>query len=116
MVARADFKFNPLANLFVKAGYEQNLDEEEIANFNTTGEIWDCLALPGQQYIYYGIGFEWHPKKYSDIRLHGFVTDVAIINDYAPALQDPDIQAEHNLYANIGVTWKIDIAKYFRNK
>lgn len=116
VVARADFKFNPLANLFVKAGYEQNLDEEEIANFNSTGEIWDCLALPGQQYIYYGIGFEWHPKKYSDIRLHGFVTDIATINDYAPALQDPDIQAEHNLYANIGVTWKIDIAKYFRNK
>ena len=50
------------------------------------------------------------------MRLHGFVTDIAVINDYAPALQAPDVESEHNIYANIGLTWKIDIANYFRNR
>ncbi len=113
VVGRADAKITPLANVFVKAGYEQNLDQDEIAHFNATGDLWDCLALPGQQYIYYGIGFEWRPKRCPDVRLHGFVTDYITNNDYVPYLQPAEVLNEHNVYANVGVTWKIDIAKYF---
>ena len=116
VISRADVKITDGALLFAKAAYEQNLDQLEIANYNNTGEIWDCLALPGQQYYYYGLGFEFRPQKCRDLRIHGFVANYTVRNDYAPELQAADLKEEHRIIANVGVTWDIDFVKYFRKK
>lgn len=116
VISRADVKVTDGAMLFAKAAYEQNLDQLEIANYNNTGEIWDCLALPGQQYYYYGLGFEFRPQKCRDLRIHGFVANYTVRNDYAPELQPVDLKEAHRIIANVGVTWDIDFVKYFRKK
>ncbi len=116
VISRLDVKVADQAILFAKGGYEQNLDQDEIAHYNAEGELWDCLALPGQQYAFYGLGFEFRPKKCPDLRLHGFVANYSICNDYVPTLQPVDVKAEYNIIANVGATWRIDFVKYFRKK
>lgn len=115
-VSRADVKITDGALVFAKAAYEQNLDQLEIAHFNSTGDIWDCLALPGQQYYYYGLGFEFRPQKCRDLRIHGFVANYTMRNDYASELQPVDLKETHRINANVGVTWDIDFVKYFRKR
>ncbi len=116
VISRADWQIDDQASLFAKIGYEQNLDQLEIQNYLTTGEIWDCLAIPGRQYFYYGIGCEFRPRKCKDVRIHAYLADYSERNDYvshSPLNNDRDV---FNLRANVGVTWFIDFVKYFLNK
>ncbi len=115
-IARLDVQVLPQMVVFAKGGYEQNLDQLEIDHYNETGELWDCLSLPGMQYLFYGLGLEFCPKKCPDLRLHGFVADYAYRNDFVPTLQSEDIKCDHDILVNVGVTWKIDLVTYFRKR
>lgn len=114
VIGRLDVNVAKQASLFLKGGYEQNLDQLEINHYLENGELWDCLALPGQQNLFYGIGFEVYPKKCSDLRLHGFVANYSLRNDFVPSLKPENVKAQHRIIANVGATWKIDFVKYFR--
>ena len=118
VIARANFYIVPELTLFAKGAYEQNLDQLEYNNYLETGEIWDCLALPGQRFTYGGIGVEYRPKRCPDIRIHGFVADF-ITRNLQNEIHNPtgDVyQADHNLTANVGITWNIDVLKYINKK
>ena len=118
VIACANFYITPYFNLFVKGAYEQNLDQVEYNNYLETGEIWDCLALPGQMYTYGGIGFEYRPKRCTDIRIHGFVADFITRNQQYETHNSAGTvyRADHNLTANVGLSWFIDIMKYINKK
>lgn len=118
VIARANFHVTPGFTLFLKGGYEQNLDQSEYNNYLETEEIWDCLAMPGQVFTYGGIGFEYRPKRCPDVRIHGYVADFVTrsqqneIHDLAGNVY----RADHDLTANVGISWFIDIMKYINKK
>lgn len=116
VISRADVIIDDQASLFAKIGYEQNLDQLEIQNYRETGELWDCLALPGQQYFYYGLGCEVRPRKCPDLRVHAFVANYSVRNDYIHPTTLTDERNVFNLSANVGITWDIDFVKYFLKK
>lgn len=120
VVCRADFYVNKNWDIFLKGSYEQNLDAEEWNNYTHTGEIWDCLALPGQQYFIGGIGFEFRPKSCEDVRIHGFVADYCTLNQWADQSvrsSNPELHnIHHDLTANVGVSWNMNFLKYLTQK
>ena len=118
VIACANIYITPNFNLFVKGGYEQNLDQIEYNNYLETGEIWDCLALPGQMYTYGGIGFEYRPKRCTDIRIHGFVADFCTRNFHHESESTVLVNNSRNdnITANVGISWFIDIMKYINKK
>ena len=118
VIARANFYVTPGLTLFLKGGYEQNLDQLEYNNYLETEEIWDCLALPGQIFTYGGIGLEFRPQRCPDIRIHGFVADFITRNQRYEIHDNTGnvYRADHDLTANVGITWNIDIMKYINKK
>lgn len=120
VIACANVYINNDFNLFFKGGYEQNLDRDEVSYYMETGEILDCLAFPGQRFMYGGLGFEYRPKKCHEVRIHGFVADMCTQNLQGELVDIPAKKTtsniEHNLTANVGVTWNIDILKYINKK
>ena len=118
VIACANIYITPNFNLFVKGGYEQNLDPLEYNNYLETEEIWDCLALPGQMYTYGGLGFEYRPKRCTDIRIHGFVADFCTRNFHHESESTVLVNNSRNdnITANVGISWFIDIMKYINKK
>lgn len=121
IVCRADYNINDSWKLFAKGSYEQNLDEEEWAYYITHDrEVWDCLALPGQQYFIGGIGFEYRPKSCPDVRIHGFVADYCTLNKWADRMSrsvNPELyNFHHDLTANVGISWNMNFLKYLTQK
>lgn len=105
-------------NIFVKGGYEQNLDKNELTNYQATGKMWDCLTVPGQKYGFYGIGFELKPSFYRDLRIHGYVADFASRQHIINANDDLEASGEisHHLNVNFGLTWNMDIHGAFKKR
>ncbi len=119
VISCANVYFNDYVNLFVKAGYEQNFDRDEILHYRNTEELWDCLAIPGQQYFFGGLGVEIRPRACPDIRIHAFAADFCT-RDYAQPiaanLSDIDVPTRHGLTANVGLTWNINFLKYLQKQ
>ena len=119
IIARLNVHCNNNFTLFLKGGYEQNLDQDEYNNYLLTGEIWDCLALPGQRYSYGGIGCEYRPKRCPDIRIHGYVADFCTHNlkdETAPMNARGLYKIEQNITVNVGISWNIDILRYINKR
>lgn len=117
LIACANYYFNENISIFIKGSYEQNKDLDEYNYFLATGEYWDCLAIPGQIYASAGIGFEYRPKKCTDVRIHGFLTNYFIRNDFER--NDQGYLPDETVYKptiNLGVTWYIDFMKYINKK
>lgn len=115
IISCANIYINNDFNLFVKGGYEQNLDKNEIAHYQQTGELWDCLARPGQQYGFYGIGFEFRPDIGHDMRIHAYVADFVSRQNALDASDNLHASdACHHINVNVGLTWNMDILKYIR--
>lgn len=119
VVCRADYFIKDNVNLFIKASYEQNLDAEEWDYFAHTGEVWDCLAVPGYQYVIGGVGFEYRPDKCRDVKIHGFVADFCTENDWQSQTKKSKQPSElkrfaHDITANVGVTWQINFMKFMK--
>jgi len=119
IIAKLNYHVTPTLNLFVKGAYEQNLDQDEYNNYLQTEVIWDCLAIPGQIYTYGGLGLEYRPKRCPDIRIHGFVADFItrnMKNEPVDPIWGKAYHADHNITANAGITWNIDILRYINKK
>ncbi len=100
LIARVDFQLGNSLNLFLKGGYDQNNSE----NIGTT-EIKDIMVQPGHRFAYGGIGLEYRPSQYRDIRLHAYFAynDKHIINHSGYYTESWN--------ANIGLTWNLDFLK-----
>jgi len=114
---------NKLTNLFAKVGYEQNSNSTEMRYYLATGNVMDCLAVPGQKYMFAGLGFEHRLTSCPDVRFHGFIAGYNQMNaaihydgaefadfDYDNAISKLDIMA------NVGVSWNINFLKYINKK
>ena len=74
------------------------------------------MIMPGHNYHFYGLGVEFRPAVYRDLRIHAFVANRVL---YRPEIQPdntvsyriPD-EGHGTLQVNVGVTWKIDFMKY----
>ncbi len=119
VVTCANIYFGKQFNLFIKGAYEQNHDLREYNYYTLTGESWDCLSVPGLTYFYGGLGFELRPRKCPDIRIHGFIADIfnktAIPSTSPDPWEGPSV-LHQDIYANVGVTWNIDLLKYINKK
>lgn len=115
VVGRADFFITPGLNLFIKGSYEQNKSEADIVKFQESGEALDCLVEAGHTYSMYGLGFEWRPSFYRDVRLHGFVAcKQSSMTEEVSGLGRR--VAENTINANLGITWNIDVKRIFTEK
>ena len=115
IVSCVNFLVTKDLNLFAKAAYEQNRSEADILSYNTTGNNLDCLVAAGHSYTLYGLGFEWRPSFYKDVRLHGFV---ACRRDSESALTSATGRPEASscINANIGITWNMNIHKILKER
>lgn len=117
IISCANAYFNPNFSIFVKGGFEQNQDADEMSYFQLTGKSWDCLAVPGQNYTFAGIGFEIRPKACHDVRIHGFVADFKANQYIAATALHPAIENNsHNVNANLGITWDMNILQQLHRK
>jgi len=119
VVTRLDVKLKDV-NIFAKGGYEQNKSED----------FWtpvpkDILMTPGQSYIFYGLGVEYRPAFYKNIRLHAYVVNAQTIQDTfdptAPYPAGETIWANAtsksaNINVNVGLSWNVDFLKFIDKK
>lgn len=118
VVGRLDWHVSPSVNLFAKAGYDQNFAED----------IWveipkDPMMTPGFNYHFYGIGLEFRPLKYQDLRIHAFVANSV---KYSPGFSrtDPEtsntvntpVEGHGSLQINVGASWTINFMKYLPDR
>ena len=115
VVSCVNFLVTKDLNLFAKAAYEQNHSEADIIAYRNTGTTLDCLVAAGHSYTLYGLGFEWRPSFYKDVRLHGFV---ACRHETESKRTSATGQAEFSnmINANIGITWNMNILKVLKDR
>ena len=116
LVSRLDWHVSPSVNLFTKGGYEQN-----FANYYYTSGYENSLVnvdmwLPSHHnYWFYGLGMEFRPRVYPDLRVHAYVAN-AVMHDPGTAIPE-DMDAKNStLTANVGVTWRLDFMKFLPEK
>ena len=116
LVSRLDWHVSPSVNLFAKGGYEQN-----FANYYYTSGYENSLVnvdmwLPSHHnYWFYGLGMEFRPRVYPDLRVHAYVAN-AVMHDPGTAIPE-DMDAKNStLTANVGVTWRLDFMKFLPAK
>lgn len=111
IVSRLDWQVGNGFDIFAKAGYDQNFSQQRFTN---PENIIDNTMVPGANYYFYGLGLEYRPPVYPDLRIHAYVANSTFhypqINNY---ILD---EKKCNLMANIGATWKIDFMKYLPEK
>lgn len=105
VVSRMDINIRDI-NLFIKGGYDQNKAEE----FGVE-EPKEIMVEPGMQYYFYGLGLEYRPAKYKNVRLHAYVANAQTISGH-----EDNKKTSNCLNANIGLTWDIDFLKYLRKQ
>jgi hypothetical protein len=92
-------------NLFLKAGYDQNLADSPFVL-----PLRDVMMDPGQRCLFYGGGVEYRPHSAPSVRLHACL----YMSHYLPAYQG--LLEEKVLHAQIGLTWNVDFLHYFQQK
>ncbi len=105
VVSRMDIIFRDV-NIFIKGGYDQNKSED--FGVENPKEI---MVTPGMQYYFYGLGLEYRPAKYKNVRLHGYIAN-------AQTILGPkgDKEVTNCLSASIGLTWDIDFLRILRKQ
>lgn len=107
VATRMDFKIKSV-NLFMKAGYDQNMIDE-VCIHDLSVEPKDPMMLPGYGKLFYGLGIEYRPVKCPSVRLHAFVNRSLLFPKY------DGMETCGTLNGNIGITWNIDFLRYFKN-
>lgn len=115
IVSCVNFLVTKDLNLFAKAAYEQNKSEADMLTFATSGQNLDCLVMAGHSYTLYGLGFEWRPSFYKDVRLHGFVA-CRKDSESSRTSQTKRPEASSLINANIGITWNMNIHKILKER
>lgn len=110
LVSRLDWHVSPSVNLFAKGGYEQN-----TAGYYYDNHVDVDMLMPNDlAHCFYGLGVEYRPRVYPDLRVHAFVANsvrtlpTGIIGDYG--------FRDMTLTANVGVSWRLDFMKFLPEK
>lgn len=109
IVSRFDVKLKDV-KIFAKGGYEENKTEA-----CWTLEQKDILMTPGQSYYFYGVGVEYRPASYKNIRLHAYVANAVTTQEYG-SQTNVKSYSYNNINANVGLTWDVDFLKYLRKQ
>ena len=126
VVSRLDWHVSPSVNLFAKGGYEQNFadyyynpytDVNPDGNYSEGFDV-DMLMPNGYNHWFYGLGLEFRPRVYPDLRVHAWVADMVMhrpgsIAEIYPPITDVK---RHTLSANVGFTWRLDFMKFLPEK
>jgi len=117
LVSRLDWQASPSVNLFAKGGYEQN-----FANYTYTDDYGNTFAtdmmMPNNRnYWFYGLGVEFRPRVYPDLRVHAYVANAVMHTpqDLTQIVENDDVK-KSTLTANVGVTWRLDFMKFLPEK
>ena len=114
VVSRLDWHVSPSVNLFAKGGYEQNFANytypSGFENMATDVDMW----MPSHRnYWFYGLGMEFRPRVYPDLRVHAYVANAVMhrpVDNNLPSYEQSDYK-NSTLTANVGVTWRLDFMK-----
>ena len=111
VVGRLDWHVSPSVNLFAKGGYDQNFAEDFY-----TEKPMDVMIPAGHNYHFYGLGIEFRPATYRDLRIHAFVANSVlyrpeILPNETVSYRIPD-EGHGTLQVNVGATWKVNFLKY----
>ncbi len=114
LVSRLDWHVSPSVNLFAKGGYEQNT----TGYYYTMGEdshVDVDMMMPNDRvHWFYGLGMEYRPRVYPDLRVHAYVANSTMRNSYE-YISDYGWR-NMNLTANVGVTWWLNFMKFLPEK
>lgn len=119
IIGEVKYAFTDKFTAMVKGGYDRNKHDDRV--FSEDGEIIvgylpsDMAVLPGVEYAFAGLGFEAYPYKGNkNLRIHGLFA----LNSKANTLDmnNPESSPELTYQAQVGVTWRIDLAKQLINK
>lgn len=115
VVGRLDWHVSPSVNLFVKGGYDQNFAEDFY-----TEKPMDVMIPAGHNYHFYGLGIEFRPATYRDLRIHAFVANSVlyrpeILPNKTVSYRIPN-EGHGTLQVNVGATWKVNFLKYLPEK
>ena len=114
LVSRLDWHVSPSVNLFAKGGYEQNSTGYYYTMDDNPYVDVDMMMPNDRAYYFYGLGVEYRPRIYPDLRLHAYVANSTMTN--FPGT-DGDYNWENmQLTANVGVTWRLDLMKFLPEK
>jgi hypothetical protein len=114
LVSRLDWHVSPSVNLFAKGGYEQNTSGYYYTVGNDTHVDVDMLMPNDRVHCFYGLGVEYRPRIYPDLRVHAYVANSTMSNSRE---YDSDSGwKDMTLTANLGVTWKLDFMKFLPEK
>ena len=117
MVSRLDWHVSPSVNLFAKGGYEQNFaNYQYVSDFEDPMVDVDMWLPSNHNYWFYGLGMEYHPRVYPDLRVHAYVAN-AVMHRPVNASENINVDLENmTLTANVGVTWRLDFMKFLPEK
>ena len=71
----------------------------------------EIMVTPGMQYYFYGLGLEFRPAKYKNVRLHAYVANAQTILN-----KDEGKETTNCLSASVGLTWDIDFLRILRKQ
>lgn len=113
LASRVDWHVSPSVNLFAKGGYEQNTSGQYYTINNTDVDV-DMLMPNNRAYYFYGLGMEYRPRIYPDLRVHAYVANSTMsnFNEYVGYHGWKNM----NLTANVGVTWWLNFMKFLPEK
>ena len=119
VVSRLDWHVSPSVNLFAKGGYEQNFANYTYTpggyGFENTITDVDMWMPSNRNYWFYGLGMEFRPRVYPDLRVHAYVTNAVMHKPVTAIPEDMDVK-NSTLTANVGVTWRLDFMKFLPAK
>lgn len=114
LVSRLDWHVSPSVNLFAKGGYEQNTAGYYYTVGNDTRMDVDMLMPNDRAHCFYGLGVEYRPRVYPDLRVHAYVANSTMSNSKK---YDGDTGwRDMTLTANVGVSWRLDFMKFLPEK
>lgn len=115
MVSRLDWQVCPSVNLFAKGGYEQNFANYTYTDKNENIVTTDMWMPNDRNYWFYGLGVEYRPRVYPDLRVHAYVANAVMHHPTDQNNLNIDTR-DQTLTANVGVTWWIDFMKFLPAK
>ena len=123
LVSRLDWHVSPSVNLFAKGGYDQNsagyyynpYDTGVYPDYNySDGFDVDMLMPNNRAHYFYGLGMEFRPRIYPDLRIHAWVANSVMT---LPLGYMADQGWDNmTLTANIGFTWRLAFMKFLPEK
>lgn len=106
LVGRLDVKLGKSFVIFAKGGYDQN-NAEPLG----VEEPKDIMIKPGYSYTFAGMGLEFRPAVYRDLRVHACV----LYRNYgAITPEEFDDLSSATWSANVGLTWDLNFLKFIK--